>query len=169
MSKKTKKHTRKNLARGPLSSQRRSLRGKSSTRSEVRSHSRSRLRTMTQSVRSPRSSTSARSVKSPRTTRRRVQINTPENQILEYTLGSSELEWKKKSPIRGIPTCRNPTEEDDFPCKMKRTIFKNKKDYDKFKKLKSQRNESTGYKSRSEHYDDIETLLMTEGYNLLRK
>lgn len=160
MSKRSKKYTRKNVARGQGSRRLNPLRVPTTARSKDSAHSSSRVRTTAQI---------SRSVRSPRSVRRRVRINTPENEILEFTLGSSELEWKKKSPIRGIPICKNPTEEDDFPCKMKRTIFKNKKDYDKYKKLKMERNESTGYKSKSEHYDDIETLLMTEGYNLLRK
>ena len=168
MSKKTKIQSRKNVARGQGSRRLNPLRTPTTARS-VLSSSNSRLRTIGKSVRSPKTARTTRSPRSARTSRRRVQINTPENQILEYTLGSSELEWKKKSPIRGIPICKNPREEEDFPCKMKRTIFKNKKDYDKFKKLKSERNTSTGYKSRSEHYDDIETLLMGEGYTLLRK
>jgi hypothetical protein len=169
MSKKTKMQSKKNVARGQGSRRLNPLRMPTTASSVLRSSSKSRLRTIGQSVRSPRSARTTRTTRSPRSTRRRVQMNTPENQILEYTLDSTELEFKKKSPIKGIPTCRNPTEEEDFPCKMKRTIFKNKKDYDKFKKLKSQRNESTGYKSRTEHYDDIESVLMSEGYTLLRK
>jgi len=147
MSKRTKKH-RKNVARGGP------LRSYSGTRSGVGSKSISRLRKTAQSAKS---------------TRRRVKIYTPENEILEYTLGSSEKEMKQKSPIRGIPICKNPKYEEDFPCKMKRTVFKNKKDYDRFKRLKTERNESTGYKSRGEHYDEIDELLMSQGYTLLRK
>lgn len=106
---------------------------------------------------------------SARSTRRRVQINTPENQVLMYSLGSSELEWKQASPMRGIPNCRNPREESDFPCKMKHTVFRNKSDFDRYKRLKRERNESTGYKSREQHYDEISSMLTSEGSNLLRK
>lgn len=151
-----KNHTRKNVARGQYSRRLSPLRKSNVTAPSAMSKTRgkSRLRTLGQSTRSVRP---------------RVQINTPENLILEYTLGSSEKEMKQKTPIKGIQNCKNPTEEDDFPCKMKRTVFKNKKDYDKFKRLKKERNVSTGYKSRGEHYDEIEQMLMTQGYDLLRK
>ena len=187
MSKRTKRQRSKNVARGQGSrrlnslrlpttlrsgvgiSSKTPLRSSISERSIVKSSYKSPLRTIAKSTKRARSSSSSRSPISSRITRKRVQINTPENEVLEYTLGSSELEWKKLSPIRGIPKCKHPKDEYDFPCKMKRTIFKNKKSYDKYMKLKSQRNESTGYKSRSEHYDDVESALMTEGYTLLRK
>ena len=101
--------------------------------------------------------------------KKRVQINTPENQILEYTLGSSELEWKKHISNEDIETCKkHPTDSDDFPCKYKNTVFKNKKAYDAYKAIKDERNTSVGYKSKTKHYDDIETMLRSQGSNLLR-
>lgn len=106
---------------------------------------------------------------SARSTRKNVRINTPENIIQEYSLGSSEKDYKRASPIRGIPTCKNPKRASDFPCKKKRTVFRTKKQYEAYKDLLESRNESTGYKSRSEHYDDIESMLMYQGSDLLRK
>jgi hypothetical protein len=102
---------------------------------------------------------------------RRVKINTPENEILEYTLGTSEKEWKQKTPVnRDIPKCKINEVANNFPCKYKRTIFKSKKDYNDWKNLKYERNISTGYKSRGEHYDDVDSLLLSrENNSLLRK
>ena len=145
-----KKRTRKNVARGyslaPLSSTKRSASSRRIREVELRP------------LRPPSNST-----------RRRVHINTPENDIHEYSLGSSEKEFKRGSPLRGIPQCKKPKYPHDFPCKKKRTVFKNKREYDNYRELVTSKNESTGYKSRSEHYDDIETMLMYNGSDLLRK
>lgn len=102
--------------------------------------------------------------------KRQVLINTPENVVIEYTLGTSEKEWKKNSLSRRIPKCKNPKRSRDFPCRYKRTIFKTKKQYNNWQNLKYDRNESTGYKSRSEHYDDVDFTLLSRGEeSLLRK
>jgi hypothetical protein len=148
--KQNKRKSRKNLARGfslaPLRSTKRSASSRPIRSLELRP------------LRPPSNST-----------RRRVQINTPENVIQEYSLGSSEKEFKRATPLRGIPQCKNPKYPHDFPCKKKRTIFKNKKAYDKYRELAISRNVSTDYKSRSEHYDDVELMLTNQGYDLLRK
>jgi hypothetical protein len=101
---------------------------------------------------------------------RHVIINTPENEILEYTLGSSEKEWKQKTPVnRDIPKCKINEAANNFPCKYKRTIFKSKKDYNDWRNLKHERNISTGYKSKTQHYDDIDTELLLEGNESLTR
>jgi hypothetical protein len=145
-----KRKTKKNLARGfslaPLRSTKRSASSRPIRELELRP------------LRPPSNST-----------RRRVQINTPENVIREYSLDSSEKEFKRATPLRGIPQCKNPKYPHDFPCKKKRTIFKNKKAYDKYRELAISRNVSTDYKSRSEHYDDVELMLTNQGSDLLRK
>lgn len=152
---KSKGRTRKNVARGFGSLRLAPLRQtKSKTKSSVSVRGKPRLRPLGQSATS---------------TRKRVKINTPENEIYEFSLGSSEKEWKQNTPIRGIPKCNKPKSPDDFPCKKKRTIFKNQREYNKYLDLLEERNETTGYKSRSEHYDDIETMLMYQGSDLLRK
>ncbi len=154
--KRTNKHSRKNTGRGQktLPPLRHTKRTASASPIRSRSRTKSRIRTLAQSIKS---------------TRKNVQINTPENEIYEYSLGSSEKEFKKATPIKGIKKCNNPVDEDDFPCKMKRTIFRTKTEYNNYKKLKKQRNESTEHKSRSQHYDDIESLLIEQGYDLVRK
>jgi len=151
---KQNKHSRKNTGRGQKTLP--SLRSarRSASDSPMRNRSISRIRMLAKSMKS---------------TRKNVQINTPENNIYEFSLDSSEKEFKKASPIKGIRKCNNPIDEDDFPCKMKRTIFRTKTEYNNFKKLKKQRNESTDYKSRSQHYDDIESLLTEQGYRFVRK
>jgi len=98
-----------------------------------------------------------------------VQINTPENDIMEYTLGSSEREWKQATPIKGVPKCKPRPSVYDFPCKKKKTVFNNLREYEKYLDLKEQRNESTEYKGRKEHYNDIEAMLMWQGSDLIRK
>jgi len=101
---------------------------------------------------------------------RRVKINTPENEILEYTLGTSEKEWKQKTPVnRDIPKCKINEGANNFPCKYKRTIFKSKKEYNDWKNLKYERNISTGYKSKTQHYDDIDSELLLEGNESLTR
>lgn len=147
----TKKKTRKNTGRGYSLGPLRSTNRSASTRN-IRS-----IRTL------------RRESQNAQSTRRHVNINTPENIIKEYSLGSSEKNQKRATPIRGVPKCNNPTDDDDFPCKMKKTIFKNKKDYNKYKKLKHERNVSTDYKSRGEHYDEVQSLLSSQGYELIRK
>lgn len=98
-----------------------------------------------------------------------VRINTPENELFEYYLASSEKEWKQKDKMKGIQKCvKHPKHRSDFPCKMKRTIFNNKKEFDDYEDMKDMRNESTGYKSRREHYDDIDSILMLQGDELYR-
>jgi hypothetical protein len=127
----------------------------------IRSHLKSTRR---QSTRSP--SKSNRSLSRSR----HIQFNTPENKILEYSLGESEKEWKQKSIDSDIPKCKKPKRSSDFPCRQKNTIFQTKKQYDSWQDLKHDRNASTGYKSRSEHYDDIDSILLSRGDEaLLRK
>jgi len=109
------------------------------------------------------------STKNKNTTRKRVKINTPENELYEFTLGTSELEWKREKPFKDVKKCKaNPYLKADFPCKRKRTIFNSKKEYDDYEDLKYEKNKQTGYKRKSEHYDDIETLLMLRGSDLIR-
>lgn len=138
-------------------------------RQSLRSHSkRTSLRGNTSVKKDSSVKRSRRSVSSLRKSSKRrskhVQINTPENQVQEYSLHSSEKEWKQNTPIKGIPKC----DKNDlvFPCKKKRTIFKTKKEYNNYKKLISSRKTE---KSRSEHYDDISTLLESLGFDFSRK
>jgi len=98
-----------------------------------------------------------------------VRINTPENEIYEYYLASSEKDWKLPEKVRGIQKCgKHPHKRDDFPCKMKRTIFNSKKEYEDYEMMKDMRNESTNFKSKREHYDNIDTVLQLRGDDLYR-
>lgn len=97
------------------------------------------------------------------------RIVTPENEIYEYYLASSEKEWKQNDKIKGVQKCiKNPHKKSDFPCKMKNTIFNNKKEYDDYEFMRDIRNESTNFKTRKTHYDDIDTVLMFQGSELYR-
>ena len=98
-----------------------------------------------------------------------VKINTPENQIYEYYLASSEKDWKLPEKVHGVQKCKkHPHKRGDFPCKMKRTIFNNKKEFEDYEMMKDLRNESTNFKTRREHYDDIDTILQLKGDELYR-
>jgi hypothetical protein len=98
-----------------------------------------------------------------------VRINTPENEIFEFYLASSEKDWKQADKIKGVQKCvKHPKYRSDFPCKLKRTIFNNKKEYEDYEDMKDMRNESTGYKPRTSHYDDIDSMLMLQGDELYR-
>ena len=97
------------------------------------------------------------------------RIVTPENEIYEYYIASSEKEWKQNDKIKGIQKCiKNLHKKSDFPCKMKNTIFNNKKEYDDYEYMRDTRNESTNFKTRKGHYDDIDTVLMFQGSELYR-
>lgn len=168
MNRRQKAFSRKNqIGKGPLTRSQsksvRTLRSKSlvkpksikSLRSQLKSQAKSKL-----------NSNRSRS----RTPSRHIQFNTPENQFLEYSLGSTEREWKQGSIDKSIPKCKKPKTKRDFPCRQKRTIFKTLKSYNKWQDLKSERNVSTDYKSRREHYDDIDSMLVSMGDEaLLRK
>jgi hypothetical protein len=172
---KGKPFSRKNqIGKGPTTrSQSKSIKSSTTLRSKSSSKPKS-IRSLrrelksTKSMRSP-SKKSVRS-RSNRTPSRHIQFNTPENQLLEYSLGSTEREWKQGSIDKSIPKCKKPKSVKDFPCRQKNTIFKTLKSYNKWQDLKSERNISTDYKSRREHYDDIDSILLTRGDEaLLRK
>ncbi len=98
-----------------------------------------------------------------------VRINTPENEIYEYYLASSEKDWKLAEKVKGIQKCvKHPHKRSDFPCKMKRTVFNNKKEFEDYEMMKDMRNESTNFKTKREHYDDIDTILQLQGDELYR-
>ncbi len=98
-----------------------------------------------------------------------VRINSPENEIYEYYLASSEKDWKLAEKVKGIQKCgKHPHKRSDFPCKMKRTVFNNKKEYEDYEMMKDMRNESTNFKTKREHYDDIDTILQLQGDELYR-
>ena len=97
------------------------------------------------------------------------RIITPENEIYEYYLASSEKEWKQNDKIKGVQKCiKNPHKKSDFPCKMKNTIFNTKKEYDDYEFMRETRNESTNFKTRKTHYDDIDIDLIFQGSELYR-
>lgn len=147
------KKTNKNKARGPKSFTRSSLSlGKSVILPPLKKSLKNSKMNNNKSVRS-----------------KHVQINTHENELYEYSLGTSERQWKKNDRITGIPKCKKPKFRRDFPCKIKRTVFNNFDDYADYLQLKHDNNYSTGYKSKEEHYDDIEAMLMWKGSDLQRK
>ena len=98
-----------------------------------------------------------------------VRINTPENEIYEYYLASSEEDWKRPQKDKSIPICKKkPHKKSHFPCRRKNTVFNSKKDYEEYEFMKDMRNESTNFKSRKTHYDDIDSMLMLQGDELYR-
>ena len=98
-----------------------------------------------------------------------VRINTPENEIYEYYLASSEKEWKHAEKDKSIPICKKkPHKRSHFPCRRKNTVFNSKKDYEDYQFMREMKNESTNFKSRKTHYDDIDAMLMLQGDELYR-
>ena len=95
---------------------------------------------------------------------KQVKLNTPENIVKEYTLGTSEREYKLNNPQIIIPTCalKNPK----FPCKKNQTVFNNEQEYNEYLDLRKIKNVSTGYKSRRKHYDEINSALNSQGSQL---
>jgi hypothetical protein len=99
--------------------------------------------------------------------KKQVKINTPENELKEYELGSSEKNWKKtKKIISEIKKCKK--ERTRFPCKIKRTVFTNRDDYQEYLNLKMDKNSSINDRTKSEHYDFINNLLRSQGKYLRR-
>jgi len=117
-------------------------------------------RSMATNLRSQVQRTSSRRSSAKPIIKKEVRIVTPENEIYEYYLSPREEKMKKKDKIEGIKKCiPRPHKEEDFPCKMKRTVFLNKEDFEDFNEMKYLKNSSTGFKSRSQHYDDIDEML----------
>lgn len=164
---KHRKKTRKNLGKGQVQTR---LRSSSSRSARVfRSLNPISQRETIFTFSTPRKTFSRSPSKSMRKTRKQVVINTPENRIIEFILESPEFEMGNSNSIKRLSTCKNPTKETDFPCKIKKTIFRNKDEYDEYLKLKRERNSVTSYKSRRRHYSDIESILRNEGINLIRR
>lgn len=140
--KRTKK--RRNVAKGRTQTLREQV---------AKSRSMANLRSQVQRTSSIRSS-------SKPIIKKEVRIVTPENEIYEYYLSPREEKMKKKDKINGIKKCiPRPHKEEDFPCKIKRTVFLNKEDFEDYNEMKYLKNSSTGFKSRSQHYDDIDEML----------
>jgi len=88
-----------------------------------------------------------------------VRMNSPQNTLIEYSLGLSEVYSKMRSPIPSeIPKCSIQNKE-NFPCKIRHTIFDNIEEYEEYLRLKKNRNLSTRGRSRREHYDNINSML----------
>jgi hypothetical protein len=175
------KYTRKNLGKRQMGSGQRLTETQTQTQEIVSQPTRrsSIRRTRRESSRSSSSKSSShrnrrsnsnsnRSRRSNQIHSRNIQINTPENVILEYSLDSFEKKYKKASPKR-VKICKNPKEPSDFPCKIKRTVFNTKEDYDKYKRMQRHSNASTNYRTKKQHYDDTETMLTSQGIEFRRK
>ena len=118
-------------------------------------------------IRSSRPNTSQRTksiLRDPSNKQKQVKLNTPENIVKEYTLWTSEREYKLNNPQIIIPTCalKNPR----FPCKKNQTVFNNEQEYNEYLDLRKIKNASTGYKSRRKHYDEINSTLNSQGSQL---
>lgn len=155
--KKTAKHKkRRNVAKGRTLSLREKM-------------SRSRSMSKVPKLRSQDQSQINRSRSRSSKPQKEFRIVTPENEIYEYYLASSEKEWKQTDKIKGIQKCiKHPHKRIDFPCKMKNTIFNSKKEYDDYEFMRDIRNESTNFKTRKTHYDDIDIDLIFQGSELYR-
>jgi hypothetical protein len=76
-----------------------------------------------------------------------------ENKIKEIT---PEGLAQRPSPLHPYKPCfSDSNSERDFPCRYKNTVFNSLEDYRNYVKLKEDRNISTKYKDRKDHYRDI--------------
>jgi hypothetical protein len=90
---------------------------------------------------------------------KKVRINSPKNQIKVYSLGSEEIKWKQKSPLKKEDYCEN----GNFPCLYKGVVFENIDEWNDYIKNRYTRNESTGYKSIDSHKRSIISSLSKKG------
>ncbi len=78
---------------------------------------------------------------------KRVRINSPQNQIREYSLGSDEKTWKKGSPSKRGPACGSGI----FPCVYRGAVFENSADWNDHIENSRTRNASTGFRPIRSH------------------
>lgn len=77
-----------------------------------------------------------------------IRINLKKNSIKEFEKDSP---IKEDNNLHNYPDCYD---IDSYPCKYEDTIFNTNEEYNEYIKMKKDRNISTGFKSRSKHYDD---------------
>ncbi len=82
-----------------------------------------------------------------RKVKKSVRINSPQNQIREYSLGSDEKTWKKGSPSKRGPTCGSGV----FPCVYRGVVFENSDEWNDHIENSRTKNASTGFKSKRSH------------------
>jgi hypothetical protein len=94
-----------------------------------------------------------------------VRINTPNNEIKEYELGSDEKNWKKTQKIISeIPKCSKLRPR--IPCKLKNTVFTELRNYEDYLEMLEAKNDIS---SKKDHYDYISKLLRSQNKYLRRK
>jgi hypothetical protein len=90
--------------------------------------------------------------------KKKVKFNSPQNKTHKYSVTSEE----KKSKIvdKNIKKCKTvPQDKSDFPCRFRNTIFNDENDYNEYIELLKERNKTTNYKSKAEHYNNIDAML----------
>lgn len=75
------------------------------------------------------------------------------NKIREYELSEEEKKIKKQNNGIDLPNCYDVA--DTYPCKYEDTVFNTKEEKDEYYKLKKDRNVSTDYRTKKEHYNNI--------------
>ncbi len=90
--------------------------------------------------------------------KKKVKFNSPQNKTHKYSVTSEE----KKSKIvdKNIKKCKTvPQDKSDFPCRFRNTIFNDENDYNEYIELLKERNKTTNYKSKAEHYKNNDAML----------
>ncbi len=77
------------------------------------------------------------------------------NTIKNFLPDSPESDNSMSSPSSYVKECDYTELESDFPCKYQDTVFNTLDEYNEYANIKKERNVSTGYKSRKEHYREI--------------
>ena len=90
-----------------------------------------------------------------------IRLNLQKNKTHTYHLSSDEKR-EKRSKNLDINECTN-SSDNNYPCKYNDTVFYSEDEYNEYKQMKQERNISTGHKSRSIHYKEIESKTGTLG------
>jgi hypothetical protein len=88
-----------------------------------------------------------------------IRLHLQKNKTKSYSLDSEEKSHKRYSSP-DLPIC---DDNNIYPCKYQNTVFYNSDEYEEYMELKKKRNVSTGYKSRTSHYSEMNEYLKKTG------
>jgi hypothetical protein len=95
--------------------------------------------------------------------KKKVKFNSPQNKTHKYSVTSEEKKSKLVDKNKSIKKCKTvPQDKSDFPCRFRNTIFNDENEYNEYIELLKERNRMTNYKSRAEHYNNIDVMLRQE-------
>ena len=101
-----------------------------------------------------------------KTLKKKLRIYSPLNKTRRYILDTPEKNYKKTTPVIGMNRCVFSPGKLKFPCVYQKTVFENYAELESYLKMKKERNESTGYKTKREHYAETAKSLKSLGMRL---